>query len=680
MKFSYRWLADFVELPAPSREAAAALGVTLTKIGLAVEGLEAHGKDWVLDIDVTSNRPDCMNHRGIAREIAAARELPLKALDLALDEVDEKTADSIRVEIADFTRCPRYVARVVRGVKVGPSPDWLVERLEAIGSRAINNIVDITNYVMWEMGQPLHAFDLATINGGLVRVRDARVGETLKTLDKEERKLDPEILLIVDAGGPIALGGIMGGFDSEVTEKTLDVLIEAAHFQPLAVRRGAKKLGMLTDASRRFERGADPEGPIAATARAAALMAALGGGRVLRGAVDVVERQTVWQPSLEIERSRLDRFAGIAIPPATTDRIFAALGFAIEHRGAERLQVTAPTWRAYDFQDPYPADFYEEVLRIVGFDEIPATLPTISGADAPMLPSHRRRRQVQDYLAAAGFAEAINYAFHDRAADDAYPNLVGDRPALTLANPLSTSYEVMRRALLPNLVGAARYNQRRGLPAIRLFELGHVFWQPEDALNAELDAIALVIGGRLGTPWQRAIDVDFYDLKGVLDGLLEALGVPVTWRSAEIRRLQSGISAEILLDGQRVGFAGQLAEDEPGYPLFVAELLLGRLAERTLSLEVQAPSRFPGVPVDLTLTHSLSRPWQELEAAIVTAQVPDLVAFGLKDRYQGQGVPAGQVNTTIFFHYNAADRSLTQEEVNERHLALAADLKARFGA
>jgi phenylalanyl-tRNA synthetase beta chain len=687
MLFSRDWIGEYVELPGDVRE----LADRLTAAGLSVEAIEPADGDFLLDVDVTTNRPDCMNHLGLAREAAVLLDRELQPPPSVVDAASAPAADAARLVVEDTALCPRYVGLVIRGVEIGPSPEWLRRRLESLGMRSINNVVDVTNYVLWETGQALHAFDLERIGAGdrplpEVRVRPARPGEKLTTLDGEERELDPEVLVIADAERPIALGGIMGGLDSEVTEGTTRVLLESAHFNPAAVRRGAGKLGLHTDASHRFERGADPEACLWAARRAAALIVEVAGGEVLSGHLEVKELPADWPPSLHLDLGRLERFAGIEIGASEVERILRGLGFELEPEagdGGPGWRVRVPSWRYYDFEKAYPADLYEEVLRIHGLDGIPSTLPQIAGSDAPESTGHRRRRQIRDHLAACGLAEAINFGFHDRDSDESYPNLLGDRPALALANPLSDLYAVMRRSLLPNLVRSAVYNQRRGVEAVRLFEIGHVFAAGDDdgGEHREEETVALVLGGRLGTPWQREVELDFFDLKGAIESLGDALGVPFEVAAAQRPRLLPGATADVHVEGHPervVGYLGELEDRDLAYPLFVAELLTAPL-EAAVSLETETPSKHPGISVDSTLTHPLEVPWKEIAAAVDAAGVPDLVAFELKDRYQGEGVPEGAVNTTIAFLYTADDRSLTQEEVNERHRRLVDGLESRFG-
>ena len=680
MLFSRSWLAEYVDLPDDPRE----LARRLTAAGLNTEGIEEKGDDVVFDIDVTTNRPDAMNHLGLAREVAVLYGRPLRRPDAAPSERTERSQDAASVEVEDAEGCPRYVARVVRGVRIGPSPDWLRRRLESIGLRSINNVVDVSNFVLWEMGQPLHAFDLAKLAGAKIVVRPAREGEELTTLDGVERKLSPGMLVIADAERPVGLAGVMGGADSEVTEATTDLLIESAHFDRKQVRLTARGLGMHTDASHRFERGADPEACLDAASRAALLITQVAGGTVLAGAIDQ-HLEGFYKPRAgRLELARLNAFAGIEVRAADVERWLAGLGFGLESVGEGVWDVTVPSWRFFDFQPRkddgtcYEADFFEEVLRIHGLDPIPSTLPRLMGSDGPRTRRQKLRDRIREYLAAAGYAEAVHFVFQSRAQDARFPSLLPPAEPVALANPLSEAYAVLRRSLVPNLVETARFNQRRGLPAVRLFEIGSVFHQGLPDPADEPEVLGLVCGGTVGNAWQREVELDFFDLKGAVEGLAEALGVSLTARPAELRGLLSGNTAELLRDGRRIGYLGRIEEDE-GYPLYVAEIALDGLTGGERSLAVEIPSRFPAIDADFTLTHALATPWTEIDRVIAGLRPADLVWYGLKVRYQGQGVPDGAVNTTISFLYNSQERSLTQDEVNERQSGLTAELERRFG-
>lgn len=694
MLFSRDWLGQYVELPGSTEE----LARRLTDAGFAVElieevappeGSEASGRpDESLDVDVTTNRVDAMNHIGLARELAVATGKPLRLPATASTAADPNgeaaKAFSVTIESNAEAVCARYVGRLIRGVTVGPSPPWLVRRLEAIGSRAINNVVDVTNYVLWECGQPLHAFDLETLSGSEIRVRMAAEGEKVTTLDGEERKLDSDMMVIADAEQPVAIAGVMGGLDSEVTETTKDVLLESAWFDPISVRRTSKRLGMHTDASHRFERGVDPELASWAAARAAALIAEIAGGTV---ADDPVEARFGKHDAgvVRLDLDRLDAFAGIPIAQDSAITWLEGLGCAVDAVGSGRIyDVTIPSWRHHDLLEA--ADLYEEVLRIHGFDGIPATLPSLRGKDGPRTERQRLRDRLRRRLSAAGYTEAINYSFHSPEADRSFVPAIEGQP-LGLENPLSELYSLLRRSVVPGLVEAARFNQRRGAGSVRLFELGVVFAKDADGVPQETETVALVAGGALGNPWQGQVEIDFFDLKGAVESLGDAMGLQLSVETlgdeeAEGSGLVAGAAGSIHIEGgDSIGVIGQLAgtvNDEKGFPLFVAELELDGLETEAAMRKVIVPSRIPGISVDLTFGHPLSVAWSEIRSAIDEAAPEILASVRLRDRYQGQGVAEGMVNTTIEFRYDAEDRQLTREEVNRHHLALGEELERRF--
>jgi phenylalanyl-tRNA synthetase beta chain len=687
MLFSSEWLSRYVDLPEDPRK----IAPLLTNAGLAVEQIEeVDGGGFVFDIDVTSNRPDCMNHFGVARELSVLLDRPLRAPSFEVAEDAQDVHPVARVVIEDPAGCPRYAARAVVGVKIGPSPEWMKRLLESIGSRSISNVVDVTNFLLWEWGQPLHAFDLDKLTDHTVVVRRAREGETLRTLDGVERKLDPSILAICDPAGVTALGGIMGGGESEVTDGTTNILVESAHFDRAVVRRGAKRLGMHTDASHRFERGVDPTGCALAATRAVKLMAELAGGRVLAGTIDIVSEEHLPRRRRgRISLAGLKAFAGAEIPAEAAEHALSGLGFEpapVALKDEPAWEATVPSWRIFDFEprpepphDLYPADLYEEVMRIHGFDRIAATLPALPGSDGPRTPRQRVRDRTKDHLAACGLVEAIHFAFGDPEADAAFPSLRSEARSIRLANPLSERYSVLRRSLVPNLVETARFNQRRGASSVRMFEVATVFFdRPQGSLPDQPEMVGLVCGGRVGNAWEREVDLDFFDLKGVVESLADVLAVRFDVRPAVLPGLLEGSTAELLRDGEVVGYLGRVAEEEV-YPLYAAEIALDALLGGTVSLAVDVPSRYPGVDADFTFTHSLDTPWAEIDRALAELQPEGLVSYSLKVRYRGQGVPEGAVNTTISFHYNAGERSLTQEEVNARQIALNQELERRFG-
>lgn len=679
MRFDAQWLREQLE-DAPSLDE---MAERLTACGFNVEVREPAGESEIWDVEVTTNRPDAMNHRGLAREAAVASDVALRPLAGGLEEGDEETADLVSVEIHDPELCSRYVARVVRGVSVVESPEWLKTRLERCGIRPINAVVDATNYVLLELGQPLHAFDLARLADRRIVVRRAGDGETLLTLDGEERKLDPSLLVIADSERALALAGIMGGADSEIGDSTVDILIESAHFDALGIRRGARRLGMHTEASHRFERGADPEmAPVAADA-AAALIVRLAGGTVCRGRVDVNPRP--WRPTaLELDLGRLSAFAGLEISSDDAVRILSGLGFSPTVSGAT-IRVTVPSHRV-DVERVQ--DLYEEVIRHVGYDAVPAVLPVL-----PAVPGRRRGHwplidRARDAAVSAGLAEVVTYSFVGPDEDE----LAGDLPLvdarpLALGNPLARTQGVMRRSLLPGLLGAARLNLNQGEMSLAFFEEGRVFGLDQSG-PAEAEHLGILLSGGNGS-WDRRAQVDFGHLKGLVEDLCERLPVPgIEWRRGGAPWLDEAEGALLVsVEGATVGLAGLLAEMpaerwDLRQPVYVAELdLRHALATPPLPRFRELP-RFPAVSADMTVEHPEELSYAELVAAVERHAASLVETVELVVRYSGKGIPQGSVRTTLRVVYRHPERSLTQDEVNgeqeKLRRGLADDLGVSF--
>jgi len=676
MRFDLGWLRDELE-GAPHADV---LAERLTACGFNVEVREPSGASEIWDVDVTTNRPDAMNHRGLAREAAVATGVALKPLRAAVEESGEPAAELVSVEIDAPELCGRYVARVIRKVRIAPSPAWLREGLERCGVRPINNVVDATNYVLLRLGQPLHAFDLEKVHGRRIIVRRAAEGELLTTLDGVERPLDPEVLVIADAEGASALAGIMGGADSEIGEETSDVLLESAWFEPIPIRRAARRLGLHTEASHRFERGTDPEMvPIAADV-AAALIAGLSGGTVAPGRVDVHPRP--WPArTMELSAEALSAFTGLEIQAGEAVRILGGLGFEPESRG-DAVTVTVPSWRVDVERTP---DLYEEIVRHVGYDKVPAVLPTL-----PTTPGERRGAwplidRVRHAAVGAGLAEVVTYAFIGATEDERSGVLPFPMPEpLVLDNPLAQTQSTMRRSLLPGLLGAARTNINQGESSLALFEEGRIFGLAAGEA-IEREHLGIVLAGRTGG-WDTGGRVGFFDLKGVVDEIAIKTGFAgLRWKRGGAPWLDESQGA-ILMDGHgaAVGLAGLLSEEmaaawELRQPLYVAELdLTAAPGELPLPRFEELP-RFPGITADMTVEHDRKLSFAELVAAVhnladETVQEIDLVA-----RYEGKGLPENAVRTTLRLLYRHRERSLTQEEVNAAQEALRKELAARLG-
>jgi phenylalanyl-tRNA synthetase beta chain len=697
MKFQLGWLREHVDLP----ESAAEIAERLTAVGLTVDDLVGDGDDAVFDVDIGANRCDAMNHVGIARELAVAfdRELRLPEVGIEEDIEPVDSATSVEVEAPDL--CPRYAARVVRYVSVGPGPAWMAARLEACGIRPINVIVDVTNYVLLELGHPLHAFDLSLLAEERIVVRRASEGETLETLDGEQRELWPDALLIADASRGVALAGVMGGANTEIRDETRDVLLESAWFDPVSIRRSSKRVGLHTEASHRFERGADLDVVPLALDRAARLLAELAGGRVLAGRLDV---QAAPEPLREVRLSaeRLRRHVGEAIPAEFVARTLPALGFELVEGSDEGWMVRVPRRRHDVGRD---VDLVEEVLRHWGYDRVAGTLPAFREGARPRRPWELALGRMRQSLVAAGFHQAVSYTFGDpvdmerwaAAMDPAAP-----RRALRLDNPWAEPFSVMRTSLVPSLLKAISYAVRRGESDLRLFEEGAAYFarrgeaEPGAGPAAEPRHVALVATGAAG-PRHFAHRPPAVDLLVVKGAVLDALGalhprhrIAASVRPADVPGCAPGGAAELSCDGRKVGWIGRvhpelLAPMEIEQPLFAAEVdLESLLPQEPESPGYEAVSKFPRSVRDLSVFVDRNRSYGAIIVAVEALRLgPDgeaIEAVELIDRYLGKGVPDGQVSLTFSVTYRRRDRTLTQEEVDGLHQRLLGTLEESCGA
>jgi len=674
MKFDAAWLMDLLE-GAPGAEETTD---RLTACGFLVELREEGDGGEIWDVEVTTNRPDAMNHYGLAREAALATGAKLKPVEFTLTEGDDPVADFAAVEIADPSMCTRFCARVIRGVKPASSPEWMQRRLLNSGVRPISAIVDVTNYVLLELGQPLHAYDLAKVRGAKLVARRAEAGETLVTLDGETRKLERGMPVIADAEGVVGLGGIMGGAESEIGDTTVDVLLEAANFDALTVRRAARKLGMHTEASHRFERGADPELPPLAIDYAAALIAEFTGGKVCSGRIDV--RPRPWEShELRTTAARVSAFMGLETPVGRMLEIAAGLELDPRTDG-DAITVTVPSFRV-DLERE--ADLMEEFVRHVGFDAIPAQLPVLASAPGCRNPNWELVDRARSAAVGVGLAEIITWSFIDPAQDaevESLPLCPGE--SVKLDNPLASTQSTMRRSLLPGLLSAVRENLNQGERNVAVFEQGRVFWQADEApVEGERLAVALA-GSGLGHQGVAG----FADLKGVVEGMIDELGFPpVSWRRGGGPWLDEAQGAVIEAEGGRiVGCAGLLSQEaaqrwDLKTPVYAAELDLAAAAEAIpLPKFVELP-RHPAVTADMTIEHATDLSYAELDAVVRELAGALIESIELQTRFSGKGLPPGAVRTTLRFTYRAADRSLTQNEVNETQKTLRENLSERLG-
>jgi phenylalanyl-tRNA synthetase beta chain len=631
----------------------------------------------VFDLEIFANRADLLSIVGVAREISAMTGEELRLPGASVGESIERAASAATVEVADPDGCPRYLARVIREVTLGPSPLAAQVRLAAAGMRPVSNIVDATNYVMVELGQPLHPFDLDRLAGPGIVVRRARADERLVTLDGVERYLDPEDLLICDVERPVGIAGVMGGGNTEVSEETVDVLLEAARFSPTAIFRTSRRLGLRTEASVRFERGVDPEGVATAATRAAALIAEWSGGRVLSGTIDVGEPPPRRSVTVRAERASL--LIGVPVSPVEVREALGRLRIPAVEDG-DIVTAEVPPFRVDLGRE---VDLVEEVGRITGYDHVPSTLPGIRQAGGAER-RQRIRERVRDLLAGAGLYEAISYSFGP--AGDA--ELVAqDRAAVRIANPISADEAFLRTSLLPGLLRAARRNVSHRRVSVRLFDVGTVF-AAADPQPEEEERVAAVVTGPVSEEWPAdRRPQDFLDVRGILEHLLDGLGV-AEWSLGDGRERpwHPGRSAAVLVDGEVLGDVGELhprVGDSLDLPGRVAafELRMSLLAEAAGAESTYSDvSRFPPLRRDVAFVLDRTVPAGEVRAALVDAGGALLDRVVLFDVFEGNPIPPGKRSLAFALDLRAQDRTLTDEEADEVVRGIAERLRRSFGA
>jgi len=659
--------------------------------------------DTILELEITPNRPDCLAVVGVAREVGAVYGTESQGVVASPVETGAPVAESVCVRIERDDLCPRYTARLIRNVKIGASPQWLAERVIACGARSISNVVDITNYVMFELGQPLHAFDADLLTrdaDGMITigVRTAVAGERLTTLDGAERALTDDMLVITDASGPIALAGVMGGESTEVHDATVNILLEAASFEPSSVSRTSRRLGLFSEASSRFEKSVDREACVAALDRAAELLAELCGGEVAPGVVDVFPLPA--EPvRLTLRSERLRALLGADISAEESASILRRLGCEVAVNAAPEsgdpasadpaavLDVTVPSFRPDLLRE---IDLIEEVLRIHGMERIVSTLPSGSGRLGELTRDQKWRERIGATLRACGLNETMTYSFADP--EDVTRlriELPDDEVLVELLNPMSGEHAVLRRSLLPGLLRSVSYNQRRGTDDIHLYEIGSTF---RTAVGRKQPKERGTVAGVLAGAWHpaawndAAVPLDFFDGKGVLEALVRQLGVArFKVRPVEVPFLQPGRAAEVLVGGEVIGWLGEvhplvLDTFEAEAPVTAFELELAPLirAARDAKAFTDVP-RHPAVQLDLALVVAEDVTAERVEQSIRSAGGKLLDTVRLFDVYRGKGVPEGKKSLAFALSYRAPDRTLVTEEVESVHERLVRKVSAAVG-
>jgi phenylalanyl-tRNA synthetase beta chain len=674
MRFSHAWIGEYVRLQEPAE----AIGRRLTAAGIPLESIERPSSldpgDAIYDFDVLTNRPDCMNHLGLAREIGALYGTPIAPPAGTIPPGGAPTSGLVSVAIEAPSLCRRYAARLVRGVQVAPSPAWLRRRLESIGQRAINNVVDATNFVLWEMGQPLHPFDRARLTGNRVLVREARAGESLVTLDGISRTLAAGMLVIADAEGPVALAGIMGGRASEIGGATHDVFLESAWFDPISVRRTAKSLGMHTDASHRFERGADPGATLVALDRAAALIAAIAGGQVTDPPIDAgsgagPDRVVVFRPA------RVPALLGYDPGSAAIRAALESLGFGVA-ADTPAWQVTVPTFRRDIEREE---DLIEEVARLRGYDAIPSVLPPLRARGIGRSGADRLRRDAREALRAAGLAEAVNFAMTD--ADLCRLFTPGEAP-VALRNPLQSGAASLRTTLLPGLLANLARNLDHGLAGAQLFEIGHAFRPAAERPDEPLCAAGVLAGRAASSHWNPGWrDVDLSDARGAVESLAAALGVRELGIASDRIARSGGMEALMVVaagtDAGRVGVVAAPVARRFGIDraVFAFEVDLAILAAGAGAGGSFRPlPRHPAVRRDLALVVPESVTFDAITAVVRRASTLPIADLQVFDRFRGRGLPQGAASLAIQVQFQHPDRTLEADEVQAAQEAIVASL------
>ncbi|MCK8602544.1 phenylalanine--tRNA ligase subunit beta [Desulfoferrobacter suflitae] len=659
-----------------------------TPVGIPVAQVMGDG-DVIIDIGITPNRGDCLSIIGIAREISAICGSPLRYPDIALSEGDADIGSLSSVTVDDPVGCPRYAARIVQGVKISGSPAWLRQKLEAVGIRSINNIVDVTNFILMEMGQPLHAFDFDRLAENRIVVRRAGEGERFTTLDAVERVLFADTLLICDGRNPVAIAGIMGGLDSEIKADTTRVLIESAYFQPQCIRRSSKKLGLRTESSFRFERGVDPAGLVRALDRAAQLMVEVAGGEIARGRIDVYPHP-IEPPVLRLRVDRTNRLLGTRLKSSQMAEVLRRIEMQVKETDSNCLEVVPPLFRPDITRE---VDLAEEIARLVGYDKVPVTAPQAAVEAASFDPHLRARQEVKFLLQGAAFFEVLNYSF---IAEESIQRLrlpVGD-PRLSpvrLMNPLSEEQAVMRTSLVPGLLETVRYNFDHGNDDLRIFELSKVFSAIGGAdLPEERHQLVGAMAGRLipDPLYGGREEVGYVDVKGTAESILSMFyleGVAFAVDEAA-PYLDPKMMASVYCKGEYLGCLGRVhPEVEEAFDLKRAVYLFEFDFDRLFNLRSSRPlfrplPKFPSVTRDMAIVVDAAVRVQEPLDYILELKEPLLELVDVFDVFKSEQLGAGKRSIGYRLVYRAADRNLTDEEVNAVHQRLVDKVLGKFGA
>lgn len=659
MKISLHWLKDYV----PCGISTENLAHRLTMAGLEVEKIEPRDHDAILELEITPNRPDCLNYLGIAREVAAIFN---KNLNVPKIKSIKLPTSKCPIDILDREGCLRYIGTIVRGVKPQKSSDWLRERLEAADQRLINNVVDITNFSLLENGQPLHAFDYDKLEGGKIVVRRARAGEKIVTIDGFERTLDPSILVIADARKPVAIAGVMGGKETEVTEQTQNILLESAYFNPILIRRASRKLGLSSDSSYRFERGVDMENVAFGSARALDLILQSAGGKVTEHQDLFPAKRKNIKATISIKRKEFNDTLGAEVTALQAKTILKKLGFTVKLANKETLNVVPPAFR----NDVRIAeDIIEEIARIIGYDNLPMSLPQVAVSNVPISKERQHKEELRTFLVAQGLCEIIAHSLINLASLE--KSRLSHLNGVAVLNPLSQEQELLRPSTLPSFLSAARLNIHRGQRDLRLFEIGKIY-----GTSGEHNVIAVLLAGRRWSDWRLSgkEDVDFYDIKGVVEKTLIQGGSQAReGQEGKESIFQPGQAGQYIADGKTVAIFGKVHPeilqdwDIKQTNIFFAQIDLEYLCAQARKRKFKALPDYPAIVRDVSLAVKKEIRFEQVKQLAFSLGGELLVDILFIEQYIGEKISVHERGLVFSLVYQSAEKTLTEDEVNQVH-------------
>jgi len=660
MKFSLRWLKDYIDFDISEKE----LAHKLTMAGLEVESVKVIEDDVVFELEITPNRPDCLNIFGIAREVSAILNEEKNFPIIAKADVSENMSD---IEILDKEGCLRYIGIIIKDVEVKKTQKFILERIKPLGLRSINNIVDITNFCLLEVGQPLHAFDYDKLHGGKIEIRRARKGEKIITIDDVQRELDPSILVIADDARPVAIAGIMGGKDTEVTDSTKNILLESAYFDPILIRRASRKLGLSSDASYRFERSVDYETVETGANRALSLILGSANGKIDRTLDIQVEREKFDRDNIVISIEKINAYLGSTLTSSKCLNILRKLEFEVEEKD-DKFFVKSPSFRC-DIREE--VDIIEEIARIVGFDNLPISLPNIKAFNMPINIERKIRDVFSGSFIAQGFREVISYSMINQKAlkNSRQEDLAG----LEILNPLTSDHQILRPTMLPSLLKIVQFNINRGEKNLKIFESGKIYFS-----KGEKERIAVMMTGQRENDWRRVNEkeVSFFDIKGALEEAFQKVRLEnVSFqRNRTYNFFEEGTSAVVFVGKEEIGFVGKIREDVLGNwnieprSLYFAEIALDGIKEK-LSMDVryQAISEYPSIVWDISLAVKKTIRFQQVVDIATGLGSGILTDIIFKEEYIGEKIQEGYRGIIFSLAYQSKEKTLTEEEVSLVH-------------